>query len=69
MFQLEGDEGYVSDHVEHCYECGVCILDLDHHCVYFDGCIGKANMWLFMTVLGGFFVCLIFCITTAAMGV
>lgn len=52
--------------VSHCEDCDVCILDLDHHCVFFDRCIGGANMGLFSVVLCGFFALLIFCVVLAA---
>ena len=50
--------------MEHCADCGVCVVDLDHHCVFFDGCIGQANIGLFAGVLIGLFVCLIFVFAT-----
>ena len=52
--------------VGHCGDCGVCILEMDHHCVFFDACIGKANMCLFGTVICGFFALLVFVIILAA---
>ena len=33
--------------VEHCYDCDVCIQDLDHHCPWTSKCIGKGNMFTF----------------------
>ena len=27
----------------HCYECDVCVLDLDHHCPWTGKCIGAGN--------------------------
>jgi DHHC palmitoyltransferase len=29
--------------VEHCFDCGVCIDDLDHHCPWSSKCIGGDN--------------------------
>jgi len=31
----------------HCYECGVCIDDLDHHCPWTGKCIGKKTLQAF----------------------
>lgn len=28
----------------HCSECGGCILERDHHCVWLDNCIGRNNI-------------------------
>ena len=28
----------------HCKECGVCIREMDHHCVWTGKCIGKGNL-------------------------
>lgn len=27
----------------HCYDCGVCIENYDHHCPWVGKCIGKGN--------------------------
>ena len=32
---------------EHCVECGICIMQSDHHCPWTSKCIGKKNLWLF----------------------
>eukprot|EP01039_Chlorochromonas_danica_P010854 gene10855-12064_t len=31
----------------HCYDCGVCIVDLDHHCPWTGKCIGKKTLFTF----------------------
>ena len=36
----------------HCYECGICIHDLDHHCPWTGKCIGKRTMPFFNFFLG-----------------
>ena len=32
---------------EHCFDCGVCLQGLDHHCGVFGKCIGRKNMITF----------------------
>jgi len=39
----------------HCYDCGVCVDELDHHCPWTGKCIGKKNLGFFhkfLAVLG-----------------
>ncbi|KAK7123763.1 hypothetical protein R3I93_022011 [Phoxinus phoxinus] len=35
----------------HCRICGVCILRLDHHCVWINSCVGQANHTSFLLTL------------------
>lgn len=35
----------------HCYECGVCVMDLDHHCGWLGRCIGSYNRYFFHAFL------------------
>lgn len=35
----------------HCQDCGVCIVDLDHHCPWTGKCIGKHNLMAFHSFL------------------
>jgi palmitoyltransferase ZDHHC9/14/18 len=35
----------------HCYDCEVCITDLDHHCPWTGKCIGKKNLYFFYSFL------------------
>jgi len=37
---------------QHCYDCGLCVVDLDHHCPWSGKCIGKGNMKPFQFFLG-----------------
>ncbi|KAM4718348.1 palmitoyltransferase ZDHHC23-B [Anableps anableps] len=35
----------------HCRICGVCVLRLDHHCVWINNCVGQANHVSFLLTL------------------
>ena len=41
--------------IEHCPDCGVCVMEVDHHCGVFDRCIAMKNLRLFYSVLCLFF--------------
>ena len=41
-------------------------MELDHHCVFFDACIGKSNMNLFICTICMFFVILLLTVIMAA---
>lgn len=56
----------------HCYDCGVCIDELDHHCPWTGKCIGKKTLKTFrafLVALWGLigFVC-VFVLVTAIRG-
>jgi hypothetical protein len=34
--------------ISHCYDCNVCIEDIDHHCPWMGKCIGRGNMNVFI---------------------
>jgi palmitoyltransferase ZDHHC9/14/18 len=44
----------------HCYDCGVCVEDLDHHCPWTGKCIGKNNIRYFYIFLLSLSVHIIF---------
>lgn len=46
----------------HCYECNVCIHDLDHHCPWSGKCIGKRNILPFKLFLFNLVVLIFFTI-------
>jgi len=35
----------------HCYDCNVCIIELDHHCPWTGKCIGRGNILFFNAFL------------------
>jgi palmitoyltransferase ZDHHC9/14/18 len=35
------------DGIAHCRDCNRCVLEMDHHCVWFDNCVGRNNIKLF----------------------
>lgn len=50
--------------VSHCYDCGVCVHDLDHHCPWTGKCIGKKNLkWFYV-----FLSCLLGLISFSVLG-
>ena len=58
---------YRSIGAEHCEECGVCIVEYDHHCPWTSKCIGKGNIVFFYGFLVGLFASFIFSIATMIM--
>ena len=54
-FSIESEFVYTQVATEHCHDCGVCVLKVDHHCGFFDRCIAKGNVKLFYSMLILFF--------------
>ncbi|KAF9764714.1 putative palmitoyltransferase ZDHHC14 [Nosema granulosis] len=42
--------------VAHCRECNYCVIEMDHHCFWFDTCIGRNNIRYFYTYIFSSFV-------------
>ena len=42
--------------LNHCCICGICIINVDHHCDVFGKCIAKNNIFCFYFFLFGFFI-------------
>ena len=54
---------------EHCIECGICVMNNDHHCPWTSKCVGKKNLWLFncfLVSLGAHILYLIFALVSLA---
>jgi hypothetical protein len=45
-----------TDFTVHCYYCGICIENYDHHCIWLANCIGKNNIFTFRV----FLTCILF---------
>ena len=53
----------------HCVECGICVMNNDHHCPWTSKCVGKKNLWIFNCFLVSLFshiVYLIFALVSLA---
>ena len=54
---------------EHCVECGICVMNNDHHCPWTSKCVGKINLWLFncfLVSLGAHILYLVFALVSLA---
>lgn len=52
-------KGFKAPRSHHCKKCGRCVLKMDHHCPWINGCVGHANhgyftMFLISAVVGCF---------------
>ena len=53
----------------HCVECGICVMNNDHHCPWTSKCIGKKNIWIsncFLVSLFSHIVYLVFALVSLA---
>jgi len=41
--------------IEHCDDCGLCMKNLDHHCIFTGKCIAENNLFCFYTFLVSIF--------------
>ena len=54
---------------EHCVECGICIMNNDHHCPWTSKCVGKKNInifYIFIWSLGAHIVYLVLALVSLA---
>ena len=52
-----------ADEAMHCDDCGICIIEHDHHCIWIGKCVGKNNLRLFYAFVASvptFFVFVMF---------
>ena len=47
-------------YLTHCSICGICVEDLDHHCVFYGKCIARDNIQYFNCSVGLFIVSVIY---------
>ena len=40
-----------TEYTTHCAVCGVCVDEIDHHCIFFGKCIAKNNLDSFNTTI------------------
>mmetsp|Transcript_12394 Transcript_12394/g.22558 ORF Transcript_12394/g.22558 Transcript_12394/m.22558 type:complete len:212 (-) Transcript_12394:92-727(-) len=55
----------------HCYDCDLCISELDHHCPWTGKCIGQKtlkNFYMFLTSLCGLIIFSIVCVFSYVTG-
>lgn len=56
-------------YTDHCMDCGVCILEMDHHCPWTSKCVGKGNLkWFYCFLFGlvGMIVYVVMCLTISS---
>lgn len=46
--------------IEHCEDCDVCVVGMDHHCPWTSKCVGEGNLWLFYVFVISTFVLLLY---------
>ena len=62
----------IEDKTEHCDECNICVVGMDHHCPWTSKCIGKGNIIWFYIFVGstfGLLFYLVFAVFTLAITV
>jgi len=51
LTHLPSSRATTSRSAYHCYDCGVCVHNLDHHCPWTGKCIGRDNIKYFHAFL------------------
>ena len=55
--------------VSHCYNCGVCVIDKDHHSFWMGKCIGKYNWFIYNVSLFSASIYLVMSILSLMLGI
>ena len=50
----------LSDKIVHCDDCNMCIMGMDHHCIWISKCIGQKNKKTFYVFMASTFTLLIY---------
>ena len=50
----------ISDKIVHCDDCNMCIMGMDHHCIWISKCIGQKNKKTFYIFMASTFTLLIY---------
>ena len=50
--------------LKHCYECGICVIGIDHHCGVFGKCIARNNLFWFYCFITCNFLYVFSCLGT-----
>lgn len=58
------DKSYATTH---CAQCNVCVISLDHHCVFVNNCVGLGNRLIFVYfTISATLGCLLYCLLSLA---